>query len=80
MTLGVHPYHASELFDGEICRGNKTTYLDSLEEMGEMLLAEESTPLAAFLEIGLNYVFVDPADKQIQRRAFRDRLELATHF
>jgi TatD DNase family protein len=46
--------------------------------MGEALLAEKDSPLAAFGEIGLDYVYLDRADKPTQQRAFRDQLGLAT--
>ncbi|KAJ5508828.1 hypothetical protein N7527_010971 [Penicillium freii] len=48
--------------------------------MGDALLAEKSSPLAAFGEIGLAYVYLDRADKEIQRLVFRDQLALATYF
>lgn len=80
MTLGVHPYNAAELYDEQTSQGGQNAYLDSLKKMGDMLLAEKSSPLAAFGEIGLDYVYLDRADKETQCRAFRDQLELATHF
>ncbi|KAL3469529.1 hypothetical protein BJX99DRAFT_241115 [Aspergillus californicus] len=81
MTLGVHPYHAGEIYtendpDGKV-------YLDTLRTMGETLLAEERSkssygaPLVAFGEIGLDYEYLERADKETQQRAFVDQLEIA---
>lgn len=80
MTLGVHPYHAGEIYDGEASEDGSNSHLQSLQEMGEALLKEKDSPLAAFGEIGLDYVYLDRADKETQQRAFRDQLELATKF
>ncbi|RAK95835.1 TatD family hydrolase [Aspergillus ibericus CBS 121593] len=74
LTLGVHPYHVGEIYastpDG---RG----YLDELREVGERLLAEENSPLVAFGEIGLDYEYLNRADKETQIRAFREQLDIA---
>lgn len=78
MTLGGHPYHTSEIYDGKSSDDGSNSYLESLREMGEALLAEKDSPLAAFGEIGLDYVYLDRADKPTQQRAFRDQLRLAT--
>lgn len=75
MTLGVHPYHAAEIYENP-----ESQYLDELRELGETLLAEKSSPLAAFGEIGLDYEYLERADKETQQRAFREQLELAVHF
>lgn len=80
MTLGVHPYHAAEIYEGHGSDDSSNSYLESLQKMGEALLAEQNSPLAAFGEIGLDYVYLDRADKETQQRAFRDQLELATKF
>lgn len=77
MTLGVHPYHAGELYVGQSLDNVSNPHLKWLHEMGEALLAEKDSPLAAFGEIGLDYVYLDRADKATQQRAFRDQLELA---
>ncbi|RDW63599.1 hypothetical protein BP6252_11144 [Coleophoma cylindrospora] len=70
MTLGVHPYHAGEIYGEE-------NYLDTMLQFGQKLLAEEPSSLVAFGEIGLDYDYLDRADKETQQRAFRDQLELA---
>ncbi|KAJ5506893.1 TatD family [Penicillium expansum] len=75
MTLGVHPYHAAEVYDQP-----QSQYLNELCELGETLLAENPSPLAAFGEIGLDYEYLDRADKETQQRAFREQLELAVQF
>jgi TatD DNase family protein len=77
MTLGGHPYHTSEIYDGKSSDDGSNSYLESLREMGEALLAEKDSPLAAFGEIGLDYVYLDRADKPTQQRAFQDQLGLA---
>lgn len=75
MTLGVHPYHAAEIYEQP-----ESQYLNELRELGETLLAENPSPLAAFGEIGLDYEYLDRADKETQQRAFREQLELAVQF
>jgi TatD DNase family protein len=75
MTLGVHPYHAAEIYEKP-----ESQYLNELRDFGEKLLAEKSSALAAFGEIGLDYEYLDRADKEMQQRAFREQLELAVHF
>ncbi|KAK1143389.1 hypothetical protein N8T08_006717 [Aspergillus melleus] len=79
LTLGVHPYHAGELYDAPDGEGGKDA-LQALEDLGRTLLAEDPSPLVAFGEIGLDYEYLDRADKESQKRAFRDQLELATRF
>lgn len=73
MTLGIHPYHATDLYDG-------TTSLQELADTGKQLVAQEDSPLVAFGEIGLDYFHLDRADKNMQQKAFIDQLELATAF
>lgn len=70
MTLGVHPYHAGEIYEWD-------GYLDRLREFGQRVLGERPSCLAAFGEIGLDYEYLDRADKQTQQCAFRDQLDLA---
>jgi TatD DNase family protein len=77
MTLGVHPYHAGEMYE-ERSPDSQNAYLNKLREIARAMLADECSPLAAFGEIGLDYVYLDRADKETQRRAFREQLELAT--
>ncbi|KAJ5674656.1 uncharacterized protein N7477_004590 [Penicillium maclennaniae] len=78
MTLGVHPYHAGEIYEHEGSEGSQNSYLASIQKFAEMLLANKSSPLAAFGKIGLDYIYLDRADKDTQQRAFRDQLGLAT--
>lgn len=80
MTLGVHPYHAGEIYEGSGSRDEPNEYLSSLREMAKELLTEKPSPLVAFGEIGLDYIYLDRADKATQQRAFHDQLELATQF
>ncbi|KKK22723.1 hypothetical protein P175DRAFT_0514569 [Aspergillus ochraceoroseus IBT 24754] len=76
MTLGVHPYHAREIYE-ESPTPKSSSYLDRLQNLAETLLAEPNSPLVAFGEIGLDYEYLDRAEKETQKRAFRDQLELA---
>ncbi|KAJ5286629.1 hypothetical protein N7478_002315 [Penicillium angulare] len=80
MTIGVHPYHACEIYadHDEGSKDGHNTHLEQIQQLAKSLLAEISSPLAAFGEIGLDYVYLDCADKDTQKRAFRDQLELAT--
>lgn len=78
MTLGVHPYHAGEIYQGSGSQHEPNEYFETLENLAKELLAEKPSPLAAIGEIGLDYVYLDRADKATQQRAFRDQLELAT--
>lgn len=48
--------------------------------MGEALLKEKDSPLTTFGEIGLDYIYLDRDDKEIQQQAFHDQLELAAKF
>ncbi|KAE8380211.1 hypothetical protein BDV26DRAFT_145626 [Aspergillus bertholletiae] len=73
MTLGVHPYHAGEIY----IENDGREYLQDLRQLGETLRAENPSSLVAFGEIGLDYEYLDRADKATQERAFRDQLELA---
>ncbi|KAL5357122.1 hypothetical protein BJX96DRAFT_162871 [Aspergillus floccosus] len=74
MTLGVHPYHAGEIYANS---NDGHEHLQALREFAHSLLAENPSPLVAFGEIGLDYEYLDRADKDTQQRAFRDQLELA---
>ncbi|KAK5046850.1 hypothetical protein LTR84_007204 [Exophiala bonariae] len=73
MTIGVHPYHAAELYDG-------TTSLQELVHLMKLLMPMEKSPLVAFGEIGLDYFYLERAGKDVQQRAFLDQLEIATTF
>ena len=73
MTLGVHPYHASEFYQ----EGDQVT---ELRDLGRALIAANEKAFLAFGEIGLDYDNLRRADKESQQRAFRDQLELAVEF
>jgi TatD DNase family protein len=73
MTLGVHPYHSGEIY----AEKDGSEYLQNLRTLGETLRAENPSPLVAFGEIGLDYEYLDRADKETQQRAFRDQLDMA---
>ncbi|OOF96859.1 hypothetical protein ASPCADRAFT_168023 [Aspergillus carbonarius ITEM 5010] len=75
LTLGVHPYHAAEIYPPTDPTG--TNYLSELRTLGQTLLQENNSPLVAFGEIGLDYEYLNRADKETQIRAFRDQLSLA---
>ncbi|KAL4892009.1 hypothetical protein BDV59DRAFT_208712 [Aspergillus ambiguus] len=73
MTLGIHPYHASEIY----AKGDGHDHLHSMRVLAETLRAEQPSPLVAFGEIGLDYEYLNRADKDTQQRAFREQLDLA---
>ncbi|KAE8148918.1 hypothetical protein BDV25DRAFT_141295 [Aspergillus avenaceus] len=73
MTLGVHPYHAAEIY----AQGDGSEYIGNIRKLGESLRTETPSPLVAFGEIGLDYDYLDRAGKETQQRAFRDQLDLA---
>ncbi|PYH48092.1 putative haloalkanoic acid dehalogenase [Aspergillus saccharolyticus JOP 1030-1] len=81
MTLGVHPYHVSEIYTSEAETQPEaepgTDYLMRLRDLGHSLLTLQPTPLVAFGEIGLDYVYLDRANKATQQRAFRAQLDIA---
>ncbi|KAF5018974.1 hypothetical protein F66182_9027 [Fusarium sp. NRRL 66182] len=70
-TIGVHPYHASEL-DG----GGGKAYLAELEQKVKSALAQETAHIAAFGELGLDYDKEEHASKDVQKKAFKDQLDL----
>lgn len=71
MTLGVHPYHAAELYNG-------LSALEDILSFRRSLLAGKDSVIVAFGEIGLDYHYLDRASKELQQKAFRDQLEAAT--
>ncbi|KAL4810426.1 hypothetical protein BDV18DRAFT_166708, partial [Aspergillus unguis] len=87
MTLGVHPYHAGEIYassgtgESSADEKNGSNYLQELQAFAKTLLAERKSapgsPLVAFGEIGLDYEYLARADKATQQRAFRDQLAIA---
>ncbi|KAH7134160.1 hypothetical protein EDB81DRAFT_694313 [Dactylonectria macrodidyma] len=70
MTVGVHPYHASELDEG----GKE--YLDDLERSVKEALAQDPVQIGAFGELGLDYDREVHASKEVQIRAFKAQLDL----
>jgi TatD DNase family protein len=74
MTLGVHPYHASELYSPP--GGGQLEDLTALAD--SLLVANQPSCLVSLGEIGLDYFYLNRASKEIQQKAFLDQLELAT--
>ncbi|KAH7150327.1 hypothetical protein B0J13DRAFT_286768 [Dactylonectria estremocensis] len=70
MTIGVHPYHASELDEGG------KAYLDNLERSVKEALAQDPIQIGAFGELGLDYDREVHASKEVQIRAFKAQLDL----
>jgi TatD DNase family protein len=73
MTLGIHPYHAADLYNG-------TSRVEDLVRFGRSILDKNKSSLVAFGEIGLDYFYLDRASKELQQKAFLDQLEVATQF
>ncbi|KAF5675901.1 tatD-related DNase [Fusarium circinatum] len=69
-TIGVHPYHASELDAGG------KSYLDELEQKVNSALAQDTPHIAAFGELGLDYDREEHASKDVQKKAFKAQLDL----
>ncbi|PTD04765.1 Deoxyribonuclease Tat-D [Fusarium culmorum] len=69
-TIGVHPYHASELEQGG------KAYLAELEQKVKNALAQDSPHIAAFGELGLDYDKEEHASKDVQKKAFVAQLDL----
>ncbi|KAJ9143030.1 TatD family hydrolase [Pleurostoma richardsiae] len=69
VTIGVHPYHASE-------PESEADYFDRLLEAVQDALQMEPCPLAAFGELGLDYDRVDRCPKDVQIRIFKTQLDL----
>lgn len=72
MTLGIHPYHVQDLYTG-------SNQIEELKATARSLLEHKNFPVA-FGEIGLDYFYLDRADKQLQQKAFIEQLEVATGF
>ena len=72
ITVGVHPYHASE----PDIEGPK--YLERMTSLIQSLLERRTGPLAAFGELGLDYDHLEKASKEVQIRTFRAQLDLMT--
>ncbi|CAD0113268.1 unnamed protein product, partial [Aureobasidium uvarum] len=73
ITVGVHPYHASEPYengsDGE-------EYLTAMANKTNELLHSSPALVAAYGELGLDYDHLSLADKETQLRCFHDQLDL----
>lgn len=68
LTIGVHPYHASEAeADG---------YLHRLAQTVQDVSQLDPCPLAAFGELGLDYDRLNRSPKEAQVRIFQRQLEL----
>ncbi|KAF4471055.1 family hydrolase [Fusarium albosuccineum] len=70
LTIGVHPYHASELDEGG------ESYLNELEQKVKNALAQDPVQIAAFGELGLDYDREVHASKEVQIKAFKAQLDL----
>ncbi|KAF4982608.1 hypothetical protein FZEAL_1802 [Fusarium zealandicum] len=70
LTIGVHPYHASELDEGG------KSYLTELAHKVKNALAQDPVHIAAFGELGLDYDREVHASKEVQTRAFKAQLDL----
>ncbi|KAL1303781.1 hypothetical protein AAFC00_007118 [Neodothiora populina] len=70
ITVGIHPYHASEAED------KGPAYYAQLTSVVRDLLAEPSTLLVAFGELGLDYDHLERAPKDAQLRAFEAQLDV----
>ncbi|RVX70434.1 hypothetical protein B0A52_05933 [Exophiala mesophila] len=71
MTLGIHPYHASELYA-------EPEAWATLVSLANTLPTRDGSCVVAFGEIGLDYFYLNKASKEDQQRAFKEQLELAT--
>ncbi|KAH8890601.1 Mg-dependent DNase [Thozetella sp. PMI_491] len=69
ITIGVHPYHASEP-EAEL------GYLDRLTQAVQDALQLDPCPLAAFGELGLDYDRLERCPKDVQIRTFKAQLDL----
>jgi TatD DNase family protein len=70
ITIGVHPYHAIEMDEGE------EQYLKRLAESIDGLLQQQPSLLTAFGELGLDYDRLQHAPKEAQIRTFKAQMEL----
>lgn len=73
ITVGVHPYHATEVEEGG------ELYLGRLiQEIRRLSSAEPGQPrlVSAFGELGLDYDRLQHAGKEVQIRAFKAQLDL----
>ena len=70
VTIGVHPYHATEADEG----GDQ--YYKDLTQVISTTLVEEPGLLAAFGELGLDYDHLAAASKEAQIRVFKRQLDM----
>ncbi|KAI4742909.1 Mg-dependent DNase [Aureobasidium sp. EXF-12298] len=71
ITIGVHPYHASEPYtNGSDGSDHYTAMAAQLNEL------QAEGLVAAYGELGLDYDHLDLADKATQLRCFKDQLDL----
>ncbi|KAK6004291.1 hypothetical protein QM012_009141 [Aureobasidium pullulans] len=73
ITVGVHPYHASEPYtDGSHGRD----YYDAMTKQINEFEVSEAGLVTAYGELGLDYDHLELADKETQLRCFKDQLDL----
>lgn len=71
MTVGVHPYHASEPWD------EAPNYFGVLKgRIRELIALGPSSPLKAFGELGLDFDRTEKASKEVQIWAFKAQLDM----
>ncbi|KAL1602804.1 hypothetical protein SLS60_006225 [Paraconiothyrium brasiliense] len=73
ITIGVHPYHASEPYANG---SDGSAYFASMAKTVADLQAEKPTLLSAFGELGLDYDHLEWAGKGVQIQCFKDQLDL----
>jgi len=73
ITIGVHPYHASEPY----CNGSDgEEYFAAMTKQINELMQSDKGLVAAYGELGLDYDHCELADKETQLRCFKDQLDL----
>lgn len=70
ITIGVHPYHASEAVQGG------ASYFNELGSTITRIMKEEPGTIGAFGELGLDYDHLDRASKDDQIHAFKQQLDM----
>jgi TatD DNase family protein len=71
ITIGVHPYHASEPYTND---SDGSDYYTAMAAQLNELQAEGL--VAAYGELGLDYDHLELCDKETQLRCFKDQLEM----
>lgn len=69
ITVGVHPYHAAEPEEDAM-------YFDQLFTLIHVLLKDDQPLLVAYGELGLDYDHTEKASADIQRKVFKQQLDL----